>query len=228
MRDSLEEKRIIRNALLISATSVIIIWLIWGINELLGIDPGVGGIYPRKWDRLWSIFTAPFFHAEGWKHISSNTAPLFVLTAAIWYLYKPIALKVSLMIYVFTGLWVWASARPAFHIGASGVIYGYAFFVFFSGVFRKDTRAIALALVVALLYGSLLWGIFPGMPGVSWESHLFGGVAGTLAAYWYRKKGLEQRKKYDWELREEEDEGGVWNYRVQDQPPPGFKYPEEN
>ncbi|MBN2572806.1 MAG: rhomboid family intramembrane serine protease, partial [Ignavibacteriales bacterium] len=88
-------------------------------------------------------------------------------------------------------------ARSSYHIGASGIVYGFAAFLFFSGVFRKDVKSIALALLVAFIYGGLVWGVLPVVPGVSWESHLFGAVSGTFTAYILRK--YDKQKKYDWE-----------------------------
>ncbi|MCE3278940.1 MAG: hypothetical protein K0S44_1131 [Bacteroidetes bacterium] len=95
-----------------------------------------------------------------------------------------------------TGVWVWAAARESYHIGASGILYGFVAFLFFSGVFRKDTRLLALSLFVVFIYGSTVWGILPIKDGVSWESHLLGTLAGLITSYNFRKEGPAPRK-YD-------------------------------
>ena len=88
----------------------------------------------------------------------------------------------------------------------------------------------AIALVVAFAYGGVVWGLLPIQPGVSWESHVFGAVVGTIVAFYYRKSG-PKRKKYDWE--DEPDEYNVydtfapWNYKNLFPPPEGFSYPNE-
>ena len=102
-----------------------------------------------------------------------------------------------------TNLWVWAAARNAFHIGASGLVYGFASFIFFSGIIRKNIKLMALSLLVVFLYGSMVWGIFPIDYRISFEAHLFGSIAGLLLAIYFRKEG-PQREEYEWEEEEEE------------------------
>jgi hypothetical protein len=92
-----------------------------------------------------------------------------------------------------TGVWVWAAGRNSYHIGASGIIYGFITFLFFSGIFRKDTRLLALSLFVTFLYGGAVWGILPFQRGVSWESHMLGSLAGLITAYNFRKEGPPPR-----------------------------------
>ena len=101
-----------------------------------------------------------------------------------------------------SGVWMWIAARNGNHIGFSGVIYALAAFIFFSGVFRKHFRLMSLSLVVVFLYGSMVWGVLPIQPGISWEGHLFGALAGVILAFYYRGEG-PQRPKYSWELEEE-------------------------
>ena len=96
---------------------------------------------------------------------------------------------------------VWLFARPVYHIGASGIIYGLLGFLFFSGIFKRDNRSIALSLLITFIYGGLIWGILPGMKGISWESHLFGGISGIVTAFIFRKE--DPYIKYEWENEEE-------------------------
>jgi len=109
--------------------------------------------------------------------------------------------RTVVLIYFLSGMWIWISARQNFHIGASGVVYGLASFLFFSGMFRKDNRMMALSMMVAFLYGSMVWGIFPFEERVSWEGHLWGAVSGLALAFLYRKQG-PQPKVYQWQIDE--------------------------
>jgi len=145
----------------------------------------------------------PFVH-DDLKHLFSNTIPLIILVAAMVFFYRIIAMKVILLVWLLDGVWVWLGARPAWHIGASGIVYGLAAFLFFSGVIRKHINLMALSLLIAFLYGGLIWGIFPLMIGMSWEAHLYGGIAGAMLAFVYRGEG-PQRKVYDWENEEESE-----------------------
>ncbi len=93
---------------------------------------------------------------------------------------------------------VWLWGREAWHIGASGLVYGLASFLFFSGIIRKYFRLIALSLLIVFIYGSMVWGLFPGVyKDVSWESHMLGFVSGVILAICYRKEG-PQPPVYEW------------------------------
>ena len=164
------------------------------------------GILPLHPEGLRGILTGPLIHGD-FMHLFSNSVPLIVLGAGILYLYRPFALRVIILVYLLGGLGVWLFARPVYHIGASGLIYGFIAFIFWSGVFRREPRAIALALIVTFLYGGLVWGVLPIREGVSWEGHLSGAVVGAVLAYLYRKKDLpkDQDEPDDWDEEEDED-----------------------
>jgi membrane associated rhomboid family serine protease len=163
------------------------------------------GVLPLKAEGLIGIITSPFIH-ENFQHLISNSIPFFLLTLTLFYFYRGIAGRVFLLIWLIEGVCVWLSGRDAYHIGASGIVYGLASFLFFSGVIRRDSRLAAITLVIAFLYGSMVWGVFPDFfPGknISYESHLWGLIAGLVFAIYYRKLG-PQRSRYSWELEEEE------------------------
>jgi len=163
------------------------------------------GIYPLKLKGLIGILTSPFIH-DDWAHLYANTIPFFILSGCMFFFYREIALSAFSMIYLLTGLWVWLGAREAWHIGASGVLYGLTSFIFVSGLLRKDTRLMALSMFVIFIYGSMIWGIFPDFfptKQISWEAHLWGGVAGVVVAVYYRGFG-PQRKLYSWEWGDDE------------------------
>lgn len=162
------------------------------------------GVYPRKIKGLIGIFAAPLIHG-GWEHLISNAVPILVLGGGLFYYFKDLGYKIFFSIYLATGLWVWVSARPAYHIGASGVVYGLVSFFVLSAVLRKNKYLLFFSLLVIFLYGSLIWGVFPLKPNISWESHLMGMIAGLFMAIYYRKIGL-QRELFSWEINPESDD----------------------
>lgn len=138
----------------------LLIWLIELGARLSGVRMITLGILPRSVDGLIGIITAPFIHSD-LDHILSNTAPLLIVMTGMIYFYKELAYKVIATIWLMTGAWVWMFARPEWHIGASGLIYGFVCFLFFSGIIRRDPRLTAISMLVTFLYGSLVWGILP-------------------------------------------------------------------
>jgi membrane associated rhomboid family serine protease len=183
---------------------VIFVSILWGV-KLFEIASGNSlswyGIYPRTVHGLIGVFAAPLLHAD-FDHLFSNTVPLLILGSVMFYFYRTIAFQVFFWVYLMTGIWVWAAARESYHIGASGILYGFVSFLFFSGVFRKDTRLLALSMFVVFLYGGTVWGILPLRNGISWESHLLGALAGLITAYNFRKEGPAPRV-YDFGTEEE-------------------------
>ncbi|MFT3739118.1 MAG: rhomboid family intramembrane serine protease [Breznakibacter sp.] len=154
------------------------------------------GIHPRSIAGLWGILTSPFVHGD-WGHLFSNITSFTALMVALLYFYKGVAYRVFFGIYIFSGLFVWAFGRESWHIGSSGLIYGMAAFLFFSGIVRQYIPLMAISLIVAFLYGSMVWGIFPlaiHLP-YSWEAHLGGTIAGILLAVLFRASGPQKPKK---------------------------------
>lgn len=162
------------------------------------------GIYPRKIKGLLGILFAPILHGD-FSHLISNAIPLLVLGGGLFYYFKDLGYKIFFSIYFATGLWVWVAARPSYHIGASGVVYGLVTFFILSAILRKNKYLLFFSFLVIFLYGSLIWGIFPIKAQISWESHLMGGIAGLFMAWYYRKIGI-QKEKYSWELNPESDD----------------------
>lgn len=162
------------------------------------------GLFPRSPGDFSGILTFPFIHRDS-EHVLSNVIPLFILSAMLFYFYRVIAWRVLILTWLLSGFWLWLGGRPSAHIGASGLVYGLASFLFFSGVWRRERRMMAVSLTVVFLYGGMVWGIFPLFRDVSWEGHLFGGLSGLLLSWVYRKEG-PQRIVYDWEAEQEEEE----------------------
>jgi len=181
---------------------VTILWVIKVIELTLHISFAYYGLLPRTLSGLMGILTSPLIHSSI-HHLFSNSIPLLILGGIIFYFYKAIAFQVFFWIYSITGLWVWIAGRAVYHIGASGLIYGFVAFLFFSGLFRQDKRLLALSLLVTFIYGGLIWGILPLQQGISWESHLLGFIAGAIIAFFFRKEG-PKIERFKWE--DEEDE----------------------
>lgn len=194
----------LRRAAIAAAYFVGLIWLIWLIASVFGVELHHYGVYPRRFDGLAGLLAAPLLHGS-FVHLFSNTLPAWVLGTAYLYGYPRAARLGIPLIYLGSGFGVWIFARSSYHIGASGLIYGMMFFLITIGLLRRDRLSIALALLVFFLYGGMLWGVLPTEPGISFESHLFGAAIGTLLAFLLRNRDQARpEKRYDWE--DEEDE----------------------
>ncbi len=208
---SKDEARFFRKRILLSmiipGIFVFTMWMVKIIEVLFNLDLSDFGILPLTLKGLPGIIFSPFIHS-GFGHLFNNSLPLFFLGVALFYFYSEIAVKVALWTYFLTGFSVWIAGREAWHIGASGLVYGLASFLFFSGIIRKYYSLVALSLLIVFLYGSMVWGIFPGVyKNVSWESHMLGFISGIILAVWYRKEG-PQEPVHEWMDEEEEDNAG--------------------
>ncbi len=192
----MEEKELIRKSLLLPSLFILLIWLIKIVESAAGISLVSYGLYPGNASGLIGILTFPLIHGS-WGHLFSNTFPVLFLSMGVLYFYKTSAVKVLLMSYFIPGICVWLFGRESYHVGASAIIYSLVAFLFFSGVIRRDKRAISLALIVTFFYGGLVWGVLPLKREISWEGHLFGALTGIAASIIFRKK--DPYKKYDWE-----------------------------
>ena len=157
------------------------IWTVYYMELRLGINLNTWGIYPRTFRGLKGIVTSTWIHGS-LEHLYNNSIPLVVLTAALFYFYRKIAWKTLLLGILFSGLITWSIGRPSYHIGASGLIYVLASFIFFKGIFTRYYRLVALSLSVVFVYGGMLWYIFPVLDGMSWEGHLGGFLTGLFLA----------------------------------------------
>lgn len=185
---------------------VLAIWIVFWFEIRFGVDFTSYGVYPRTWNGLRGVLFSPFIHSNI-KHLFNNTIPLFVLSLSLFYFYRKLSWKILLYGLILSGLLTWIIGRPAYHIGASGIIYLLAAFLFFKGIFSKHYRLVALSLIVVFLYGGLLWYVTPIDPEISWEGHLSGLVSGFLFSLVYRKD-IARPPKYEWEkdtYKEEDD-----------------------
>lgn len=193
--------------LLAPMLAILLIWTVFYIELRFQVNLNVYGIYPRELKGLRGIFLSPLVHGSI-EHLYNNTLPLAVLLASLFYFYRSIAFRVLLLGILLSGAITWLIGRPSYHIGASGVIYLLASFIFFKGILSKYYRLVALSLIVVFIYGGLLWYIFPVIDEISWEGHLGGFLTGLLLALTIRAK-VPSTRKYAWEAEdysEEEDE----------------------
>lgn len=184
IKDNLEQLNL-SESIRIPVTFASVFWLIEILEYSGGVNLNELGIYPRELKGVLGIICSPFLHGD-FKHLVNNTPSFVALSTAIIAFYPRNAFKLMGLIYVSTGIGVWLFARPAYHIGASGLIYGFASFLFFNGLFRRDIRSLAISLAVAFLFNGMLYGIFPVQSGISWESHLIGACCGAVVAFIYR------------------------------------------
>jgi membrane associated rhomboid family serine protease len=193
-------------SMIIPGIFIFFMWLVKIVEILFELDLTGFGIFPLTAKGLPGIIFSPFIHAD-FNHLFNNSLPLFFLSVALFYFYAEVALKVFIWTYFTTGILVWIAGRDAWHIGASGLVYGLASFLFFSGIIRRYFRLIALSLLIVFLYGSMVWGLFPGIyRNVSWESHMLGSFSGVVLAVIYRKEG-PQKPVYEWMEEDEEATG---------------------
>jgi len=192
------EKKRLKLSLIIPVLFLVIMWSVKIIEYSLHLDLYSYGIYPQRLDSLTGIITAPFIHGS-FEHLFSNTIPFFLLGTAIFYFYKESAYKVFFLIWIVSGFWVWLAARSAYHIGASGMIYGFSSFLFFSGLIHKNRALASLSLLIVFIYGGMVWGVLPLKPEVSWESHLFGAITGLILALIFlpKKIKIDDKSKED-------------------------------
>ena len=165
---------------------VVVVALLWIVEivDVVVLNDSLErrGIKPRTAGGLVGILFAPFLH-DDFPHLIANTIPLAVLGALVLVRGVPRWLRVTAIVVIAGGAATWLLARRGNHIGASGVLFGYLGYLLAAGFFERSTRTIAIGVVAGFLYGGLLWGVLPTAPGVSWESHLFGALAGGLAAF---------------------------------------------
>ena len=196
----------LKRSFTIAASFTLALWLIKIVESLTGAELFKYGIYPGQLSGLAGILWAPLIHSS-FSHLFANTAPLLILGTSLLYGYPKSAKIVIPAVYIGTGLGVWLFARQSYHIGASGLAFGFMFFVFTIGAIRWDKRASVLSMLVFFLYGSMIWGIFPSEPNISFESHFFGAMIGIVLAIVLRNYDpYSPEKKYSWEEDEDEDD----------------------
>jgi len=206
MNGSFEKKRILY-AFFFPVLFIIALWLILIVEKVGGADWSHLGIYPGKINGLVGIIASPLIHADA-KHLFSNSIPLLVLAWCLFYFYKDLGYIVFPVLWILSGVFTWVFGRDSWHIGASGLVYSLAFFLFFSGIFRRYIPLMAVSLMIVFLYGSTVWNMFPIAeivdPSISWEGHLAGAISGFFCALIFSKQGPQNPPEPEEEEEEEE------------------------
>lgn len=194
--------------LLFPAILVVILFMIKLFEVTQEMPLYMLGVHPREVDGLLGIITSPLIHGD-WQHLLSNASPILLLGWMLGYFYPRAFTGVVLHSWWATGLLVWLVAGGhSWHIGASGVVYAWAVFLLVSGLLRKERRRTVVVALVVFLYGSMVWGLLPGLEGISWESHMAGTAVGLMLALLYRNYDIPPREEdpFKDEVEEEEEE----------------------
>ena len=195
-----------RTSLLWVLLFLFLIWTIRTFQWQTATDLVHWGVYPQKIKGLTGILSMPLVHKD-LDHIWNNSFGLLVTGWILFFAYPKSAKPALLFCWLFTGLGVWIIGRPAYHIGASGIVYALTAFIFFSGIIRRDRSAVGYSLIVSFFFGASVWGVFPFQQGVSWEGHLMGAISGGLSAILWRNR---DRPKRDPDSDPEFKEPGNW------------------
>lgn len=185
-------------ALKIALAFLALLWIIFIVDAVLGLRLGRFGLQPGSVPGLIGLLTAPLLHGSA-AHLFSNSLPMVIALTAMLFLYPNSALRAIPVIWLGSGVFAWLIGRPSFHYGASGLVYGLLAYVFVSGVIRRDMRSVAVSLMVWFLYGTMIWGVFPIRPHMSWELHLGGALMGVMMAFVFRNWDHPPMLRYDWE-----------------------------
>ncbi|MBF6472208.1 MULTISPECIES: rhomboid family intramembrane serine protease [Nocardia] len=167
----------------LTAGFVGVLYGIEGVDTVVDGRLDAAGIAPRRADGLTGILFAPLLH-HGWPHLIGNTLPVLVLGFLVLLAGIGRGLAATAIIWLVAGLGTWLTgATGSLHVGASSLVFGWLTFLISRGWFARNIGQIVLGLVVLALYGSLLWGVLPGDPEISWQGHLFGALSGLLAGW---------------------------------------------
>ncbi|MFA8344000.1 MAG: rhomboid family intramembrane serine protease [Rhodothermaceae bacterium] len=192
----MEEKTTLKASLKISMVLLSIMWILKLAEILFNHKFSYLGILPREVSGIKGILFSPFLHGD-LNHLISNTFPFLILNTSLFYFYRKNSVQIFIFSQVLAGILLWIFGRESYHIGASGLIYSFAAFFFFNGIFYRNIKAITLSLVTIFLYGGLAAGLLPVDEKISWEGHLFGAVSGLLSVFFFSNN--TPSKKYDWE-----------------------------
>lgn len=178
---------------------LILMWFVFFVENSSNVDLTSHGILPRTITGLQGLIFSPFLHGD-LNHIANNSIPLFILTTALIYFYRDVSLKVLFYGILLSGLITWIIGRESYHIGASGLIYVLVSFIFFKGMMTQYYRLMALSLTVVMIYGGMIWYVFPEVDKqISWEGHLAGLITGFIFAVRFKTPDYVKAIQYPWE-----------------------------
>lgn len=180
----------IRQRAMLLAAIVALMVIIHIINSLSGSALDIYGVHPRHVDGLTGIVAAPWLH-DDWGHLGNNLVAMTIFGALVLVGGLRYFLNASLIIILLSGALLWLFGRNALHIGASGWIFGLWSLVIARGWYDRNWRNIAIAIGVIAFYGGMVVGVLPTTGRISFEGHLFGAVAGVVAAYALRSRRVD-------------------------------------
>ena len=173
---------------LVAGGFVVLLWVLEVVDTVANHRLDGLGVRPRDDEGLLGIVFAPLLH-HGWAHLEANTLPVLLLGFLVLASGLRRGLTATAIIWVIGGLGIWLVApEHTIHLGASVLIFGWLVYLVLRGFFARRPGEILLGLVLLAIYGSVLWGVLPGQPGISWQGHLFGAIGGAVAA-----RSLRQR-----------------------------------
>ena len=218
----------IRSSIRIAFAFIVFIWTVKLGDTIFGWNLFLLGVYPRSSEGLAGIFTAPLIHGS-WQHLVGNTLPILLLGSILFFGYPRSRWWTVAIVWLLSGAGVWLFGRQSYHFGSSGLSHGMFFFLVLSGLLRRDRRSAAILMIAFFMYGGMLLTVLPGQPGVSFEYHLFGALAGVVCAFAFRHWDPKPtRKRYPWESKvgevdpmvEEEDPviGDQWKVETPEKP----------
>lgn len=188
--------RVLISRLGVLAAFVGVMWAVHTVNWIFGYNLNVVfGLLPRHVSGLDGIVAMPLLHGD-FEHLMANTPPVLLMGALLAATATRALIAVNAIIVVLGGVLVWLFGATALHVGASGLIFGWFGFLVARGVVDRSPVTLGTSLVVGVLYGSMIWGVLPGQPGVSWEAHLFGALAGAAAAFLVRTEVHNPRLRH--------------------------------
>ncbi len=168
------------------AAFIALLWAVQVVNWITGygLNPTFG-LIPRYLGGLDGVIAMPLLHGS-FGHLMANTLPLLVMGGLLVATTTRALLPINAVVIGIGGGLVWLFGSSAIHVGASGLVFGWFGFLVVRGLVDRSPITLGAALVVGVLYGSILRGVLPGQPGVSWEAHLFSAIAGAAAAFLVR------------------------------------------
>ncbi len=192
----------IQRALNASLAAVLLVLLAFWAQQSFDWRPFA--VAPHTLHGLWGILAAPLLHGSP-AHVGANAVSLLLLGTLAGTVYPRATWRALPLLWLGSGLGAWLLGEPgSLHLGASGVTHGLGFLLFSLGVLRRDRAAVAAGMIAFMFYGGMLLTVLPREPGISWQAHLGGAVAGLVAAWLFRRADpLPPRKRYSWELEEE-------------------------
>ncbi|KGJ95700.1 rhomboid family intramembrane serine protease [Thalassotalea sp. ND16A] len=200
-----EQTPSLQNSIAISTIFVLVLWWLKLCEMMFGLNFQQLGVYPLTASGIIGIVTGPLIHGS-WQHVISNTLPILLLGSFLLYGYPKSRWWTLAIIWIVSGLGVWLFGRESYHLGASGLAHGMFFYLFISGILRRDKRSSALMMVAFYMYGGMLLSILPREQWISFEYHLFGALSGAFCALVFRHWDPKpKRKVYSWEGQEDED-----------------------